>query len=252
VRMNSIFFAAALALSVAQQALAQTTLDQVFNEEGIERFLSEVPPEVGYLSRVKMMKGHLQASLKNAADGKPEDSQTHVHHPMEEIWPQLEPDLEKAGITDVKPALLAAEAAMKTGDPVLGRKAVEDAFRVLTQAERIAFKDMSAQELVPDVVAVLLRSAVIEYHEAFTDEKLSNLVEYHDGAFFVREAKNMLDTLAIDHQAKNPEAYAKMNKALEELFAAWPETVPPDTQVLPVVKMQTLVSIAELQLNKLR
>ena len=38
------------------------------------------------------------------------------------------------------------------------------------------------------IASTLLRTAVVEYHEAFEYSKISNLIEYQDGFFFVSQS----------------------------------------------------------------
>ena len=52
--------------------------------------------------------------------------------------------------------------------------------------------------------------------------------------------------------ARDPVALSRLQSSLTELKLGWPPEAPPAESVLPVTKMQALVSIIELQINKLR
>jgi hypothetical protein len=103
-----------------------------------------------------------------------------------------------------------------------------------------------------EAAALLLRSAVVEYHAAFEFTKLSNMVEYHDGAYFVIEARKLLAQAEPAYAKRSPENLTKLKESLAKLETAWPPESPAAELVMPVTKMQALVSIIELQLTRLQ
>jgi hypothetical protein len=226
--------------------------DRSFNEEAIMRYIHEAHPSIGFLVRLKMMRAHLSAGLEASDRGSIEESTIHVHHPMSEIWADLEPELVRRGITSLKEALLAAEKAADGKDLVLARKTLSEAMAAIDALEAETSNAAEFQSIQPDVFAVLLRTAVVEYHEAFEGQVLRNVHEYKDGYFFIREAQSILEKIGPGLQSKNPEGFAKMTEALAKLYQAWPSVTPPEKIALPILKMQALVTVAELQLNRLR
>jgi hypothetical protein len=253
-RIVAVMLAAGLSFPVSAQAEeAKTALDLIYNEEAINKVLAKSNPDIGFVARLRMMKGHMEASLLNLKNGQTKVALEHVHHPRTEILADLESELKSRNLAFVLDSVAAAEAAVESGDLQAGETAIRNAFSDLAKAEAsLDAAQLKSAGILQDVAITLLHIAVVEYHEAFEYSQISNIVEYQDGAFFLREAQSIIDLLAPDLKAKDPAAHAKMKSALAELAAAWPATAPPQTSVLPVTKMQALATIVELQLNKLR
>jgi hypothetical protein len=247
---KQLFTAAVVLFGLSGTGHADEAMDRQFNEEAIQRYLQETGPDVAYLVRLKMMKGHLKAAKFMLQAGDSSEAVTHVSHPMEEILPDLAPALAARNV-DLKPVLEKSIAAAASGNEADVVSSIDQSLVLISEAEQLALK-AGSEKLAPDVIAILLRTAVVEYHEAFEGTRLKNPVEYHDGAFFVNEARAMLADMEPSLRAKNEGAFTKMTETLEKLYKAWPETTPPQKLVLPVTKMQSLVTLAEIQLNKLR
>jgi hypothetical protein len=240
-----------LLLAVPSAVMADSKMDQIFNDEAIQRYLGEVDPAVGYITRLKMMKSHLAASILNLNAGRDQDASAHVAHPMKEIWTAMEPAMNAADAHELKAALLAAQNAVGKHDNAEIVARVDQANSIILRLEADAIKNLGDQNMLADVVAVLLRTAVVEYHEAFDGKTIKNLVEYHDGAFFVREAQAILESIGPGLQAKDSKTFAEMNETLGKLYAAWPTTGVPE-KVASVTRLQSLVTVAEIKLSSLR
>jgi hypothetical protein len=231
---------------------AQNPLDEVYNEEAINRVLAESNPDVGYLVRLTMMKAHLKASLSTMKNGLIAEGAEHVSHPRKEIYPDLEPDLKRHDAQGLNERLQLAEVSIKSGDTIKATQDINFAIEFIETAEQAVTSRKGTEHLVIDVISALLRTSVVEYHQAFEYSKLSNMVEYHDGAFFVAEAKVLLEGIAPSLESKDSKALTKLQDSFGKLAAAWPQEAPPQKSVLPVTRMQALVSVIDLQLNKLR
>jgi hypothetical protein len=245
---RALFCGATLLLAVPATSFADSKIDQVFNEAAIQRYLAEVSPKVGYITRLKMMKAHLSASVLNLNAGRHEDAHKHVSHPMDEIWAELESSMTDAEAVELKTAL---NDAMKAhGDAEIIAR-IEKANTIISRIEVELIKDLEDPNMLADVAAVLLRTAVVEYHEAFDGKTIKNLVEYHDGAMFVREVKVIMETIGPGLEAKDAAKFAEIQASLEKLYAAWPVPGVPE-KVVSVTKLQSLVTITEMRLSALR
>jgi hypothetical protein len=249
--VKAVLLGGALLLVTPSLSFAQTKMDQIFNDEAIQRYLAEADPAVGYITRLKMMRSHLTASVLNLNAGRREDAHAHVAHPMEEIWDGLEKALKPEDAAILKQSLIAAQTAVDSHDDAKSITHIDLTTSVLMRLEQAAIKDLKNPGMLTDVVAVLLRTAVVEYHEAFDGKTIKNLVEYHDGAMFVREAQATLETISPALEAKDPEAFAQTKATLEKLYAAWPLPGVPE-KVASVTKLQTLVTLTEIKLSALR
>ncbi len=241
----------ALILAAPSLSFADTKMDQIFNDEAIQRYLGEAAPVVSYLTRIKMKRSHLAASALNVNAGNQNDAHSHVEHPMEEIWDGLHNSMDPIKAEELKSALLAAQDAVKKHDNAESIAAIDRATTMLLKLEQEAIKDKNAPAVLAEVAAVMLRTAVVEYHEAFDGKKIKNMVEFHDGAMFVREVQAMMTIIGPALQAKDPEAFASLNGILDKLYAAWPLPGAPD-KIASVTRLQTLVSLAEIKLSALQ
>ena len=242
-----------LAGSAAWGEEPASPLDLIYNEEAIERVLAESHPDIGFLVRLKMMRAHFAASQLGWSHAAYAVAAEHVAHPRSEISGDLASALSERGLPDIASAFTAVEAAVKSGDAAAVDQAMKKVLDAIAEAEAsLGTERLNDPELLAEVASTLLRTAVVEYHEAFEYSKISNLIEYQDGFFFVSEARQIIEQLAPALNTRDPAAHRKMTQALADLSAAWPEAVPPESSVLPVTAMQALVTIIELQLNKLR
>jgi hypothetical protein len=227
-------------------------LDNVYNEEAIYRVLAERDPQVGYMTRLIMMKAHLKACLKMLADGDLKEAAEHVSHPRVEILGELEPELAKRNAGELVVRLAAAETELNKADASSAKNKVLDAMAYIDGLTKDVKSTGSYETVRVEVASILLRTAVVEYHEAFEYSKLSNMVEYHDGLFFVAEAKSLLQEIAPGLEQRDSAAHKKLFENLEKLSKAWPQDAPPRKAVLPATRMQAMVSIIDAQLGRLR
>jgi hypothetical protein len=232
---------------------APSKLDTMLNDEVIKTLLDEADPEAAFLVRLKMMRAHLAASEFTTGRGDDEEGLNHITHPRTEIYPEIEASMKAHGMADFGSMLDRLEAAFASNDTGARKAALQDVYAELDKAEAaIDPQAMADSAMLAESTALLLRAAVVEYHGAFEFSKLNNTVEYHDGAYFVVEARKLIDQLLPKLDKSDPGAVAKLKESFTNLEKAWPEETPPAELVMPVTKMQALVSIIELQLNKLQ
>ncbi len=228
-------------------------LDTMLNDEVIKALLDDANPEAAFLVRLKMMRAHLAASEFNTARGNHKEGLNHITHPRTEIYPEIEASMKAHGMADFGPVLDRLETTFASGGADARKAALQAVYAELDKAEAaIDPNAMADGKVLAEAAALLLRAAVVEYHGAFEFSKLSNTVEYHDGAYFVVEARKLIEGLLPKLGKSDPEALSKLKESFANLDKAWPAETPPAELVMPVTKMQALVSIIELQLNKLQ
>ena len=256
---NSIFAAAAMLILVTGSAAGpaanaqESNEDMLFNEKQIKALLDESQSDTAFLVRLKMMRAHFKAAAGALAHGNHAEAVMHITHPRTEIYPEIASALHSHGLKEFSGLLDGAERAFAGGNSEAMSSALEAAYAYLDKAE--ATVDGGSPDSIGirlDSATLLLRAAVIEYQQAFEYSALSNLVEYHDGAYFVDEARRLLDEMEPVLAARDPAGSAKLKQSLAALEQAWPPEEPPRESVLPFTKMQALVSIIELRINRLR
>jgi hypothetical protein len=237
----------------AQEQPDEANLSVTYNEEAVRKLLEKADPDIAFFARLKMMRGHLSAAVMMAGLGSTAEAREHVKHPSSEILPEIDGVLKERGLADLAPALDAVAHTLHGKDMKLMTQAIEQALVQIAKSEDTVPKaKLQANGILPDAIVLLLRTAVVEYNEAFEYGKIVNLVEYHDGAAFVREARKLLEGLEPALAARDAPALEKIKQSWNKLETAWPSAEPPKAAVLPVSKLLALVTIIELQLNKLR
>jgi hypothetical protein len=256
-RLTAIAFLAAFIVAVpsarAQEQPDPSKLSLTYNEAVVRKLLQQTDTDVAFLGRLKMMRGHLNVAIMNVEMGDRAEAHEHIMHPSTEILPEINEALKSYGLSSPAPSLAAIIEALHGKDIAVTRQAIDAALLEVGKGEvAIDPAKMNAGGIVPDTVVLLLRTAVTEYSQAFKYGKIVNLVEYHDGAAFVAEARKLLDKIQPTLAARDAKAVEKILQSWATLETAWPGAKPPEVTVLSVSKMLALVTIIELQLNKMR
>ena len=247
-----VFAIVTSAAPACAEGTGEGKLDELFNEEAVKALLDEAEPDTAFLVRLNMMRAHVKAAADFMALGKPEEARVHISHPRTEIYQELAGALRERGLPDLAGAMNEAEAAFASADQDRMKTAVAALLAGVNQAEASIAPDSGRDNRIYlDAAAQLLRTAVVEYNEAFEYGKISKVVEYHDGLYFAAEARKLIESMAPAYAARNATTWSKLQMTLAELEKAWPPEAPPAQSILPVTKMQALVSIIELQINRL-
>lgn len=189
---------------------------------------SKMPRDQQLLGRLLLMLGHFRVGeeLLNAGDVKA--AMPHFHHPVEEIYKTVRPDLFRRGVRGFKPKLDAVMKASEAGDAAATLAGLKGARAAVGETiGKIDPRWKSSPRFVLDVVAALAQSAAEEYEEAVKDGRIANVVEYEDGRGFIAEAKALLDAHAAVLKAGDAAAFDAADKELAALGAVWPTLKPP-------------------------
>lgn len=228
--------------------------DEGFNAHVLEELFHNVDPDTALFARLRQMRGHLDAAQELYAAGDREHVLDHIRHPVEEVYGEIAAELAKRGHPGFLDVLTALDATYSAGKPDAD---IAVAFANVVEAIATAEATIPKSKLVSpsftlDTIALLLRSAALEYKEAYEHMRITNVIEYHDGRGFVREARAMLDEIGPALKARDPQSYATMLAAFAELETAWPTAMPPDRPVKPRTVLHGFVSLVELHANRLR
>lgn len=187
------------------------------------------------MTQLGLMKGHLIVGRELIEQGKPEQAESHIGHPIEEIYGSIEGQLQARNVQDFRPTLVKAEELVRANpnDPQL-QAAVEDAIAAVDQAIEAGVPAAQRQspEFVLAVMDGLLNTAKEEYEAAIADGKIVEALEYQDSMGFVVYADSLYDSVADQVSQTNPEAAKAIQTNLTELQAAWPSVVPPQSPAM--------------------
>jgi len=190
--------------------------------------------DVDYLTQLGLIKGHLLVAQELIEQGQPAQAEPHIAHPVEEIYANVEDQLQARQVQDFRPTLVQAEDLVKSrpNDPQL-KTAVQDAIAAVDQAmEAVPAQQRQSPALTLQVMDGLLATAQEEYEAAIANGKIAEAIEYQDSRGFVLQAEDLYSQVASQINQANPEAGKAIQTNLSELKAAWPSVIPPQTPVM--------------------
>ena len=252
-------FTGALLVGTPTAIFAQTPAEHAehetlsYNVEVVEKLLEKADPDVAFLARIHMMQGHLNAAIYAVGKGDLVEARQHIIHPVSEIMPDIVRVLKERNLEDPTPILNNIVRLLETGKKDQIEAAMYDAIVPISDLQySIETSKMVLDRIIADTVVLLLRTAVMEYNEAFKEDKITSIVEYHDGSAFVTEAATLILDFKYEWATRNPEAFSQLDHSLKELQTAWPSEVPPSDAVIPLTRMLSLVTVIDEQIGQIR
>ena len=199
--------------------LAQATTEGGEGGEGGEAGAAAAPAAedaaTGYLPMLLLIEGHLQVGVALYRDGKPDLAITHMKHPKDEIYTELEAELTEYGAAGFATELDSLAAAVEAGKPVAE---VDAAFAaVVAKISDAKAKGDTAPRNVFNAIVTTVRIAADEFGIGIVDGKVANLHEYQDAWGFILASKDSATRLAA---SDDPDVKAAAEKTLAALAEA--------------------------------
>ncbi|MDD9964150.1 MAG: hypothetical protein F4048_03075 [Gammaproteobacteria bacterium] len=210
--------------------------------------------DVGYLTQLGLIRGHLWVGYALYQRELPLLSETHMKHPQEEIYASMVPEFNARGCDGFANDLESLTAA------VAARAAQEEVAAIyegLTAS--IARCEQSASTNDPAVLAKvienLLRTAGVEYQIGVIDGVIDNLHEYQDAWGFTQVAHAWARSAAFADSASAAAVAAQLQDIIAGLEGLWPSLNPQgdvDEDAARLFGAAARVQIAALPLRTLR
>ncbi len=191
--------------------------------------------DIDYLVKLGLMKGHLKVAKELLEMGNAEAAEPHIGHPVEEIYVDVEDQLQERGVPAFKETLIRLQDLVKSkpNDPQIQVEfdktvvAIDGAIATLPEAQR------QSPAFVLQVIDGLLNTASAEYTAAIANGKITEAIEYQDSRGFVDYAANGLyPTIEAKLTENNPQVNQQIKGSLAELQKAWPSVMPPEMPVM--------------------
>ncbi len=197
-----------------------------------------------YLTSLGLMKGHLMVAKQLMEQGKYEEAEPHVGHPVEELYGDIEPQLSKRNVADFKVTLNQFHDGIKTNPKSDQMKGLyENSMTAIdTAIAAVSPEKLQSPETILPVINGLLKTANAEYKAAIANNKIVELIEYQDSMGFVAYAEELYQPIAKTMSEQYPEKHETITTTLEELKTAWPSVNAPDTPVMSPEKVDELVT----------
>ncbi len=236
---------------VAKKVITQAQFDQVKDMVTIEDIeLTGEAKDVDYMTKLGLMKGHLLVAKELLDLKKPDQAEPHIGHPVEEIYADVEDQLNERKVREFKTSLIALQDLIKAGAKDTAK--VDTEFKISVQSVEGAIANLPDTQrkdpkFVLQVINGLLDTANSEYSAAIADGKISQAIEYQDSRGFVAYANDLYKGIAPAMQKDSPDSHKAITSAMADLTKAWPSPLPPAKPV----KMPDAVSklIKDIEMN---
>jgi hypothetical protein len=234
---------------VSKQVVSQTQFDQIKEMVTIEDIqLTGEAKDVDYMTKLGLMKGHLLVAKELLDLKKPAQAEPHIGHPVEEIYADVEDQLNERKVKEFKTSLIALQDLVKAGakDPTkvdvefkTSVQSVEGAIAGLPEAQR---KD---PKFVLQIINGLLDTASSEYGASIADGKIAQIIEYQDSRGFVAYANTLYKAIAPAVAKDKPEVDKAITTTMAELSKAWPSPIAPAVPVKSTDAVTKLIKTIE-------
>ncbi|MBD2101531.1 helix-hairpin-helix domain-containing protein [Leptolyngbya sp. FACHB-261] len=238
---------------VSKNVINQEQFDQIkdlVTTEDIE--LTGEAKDVDYMVKLGLMKGHLMVAKELLDLNQPKQAEPHIGHPVEEIYVDVEDQLNERGVKEFKTTLINFQDLVKSkpSDPEVAQtykssmSAVDEAIQALPETQR------QDPKFVLQVINGLLDTANSEYTAAIADGKIAAAIEYQDSRGFVLYAQQLYKLIADPMSQNQPEAHKAIEANLTSLIKAWPAAIAPATPVVSAADLTKQVKAIETQSAK--
>lgn len=238
---------------VSKKVITQEQFDQIKDMVTIEDVvLTGVAKDVDYMTKLGLMKGHLFVAKELLDLQKPDQAEPHIGHPVEEIYVDVEDQLNERNVKEFKTNLISLQDLVKSQPKNVkvgsnfeaSMQSVDEAIAALPTAQR------QSPEFVLQVVNELLDAANSEYGAAIANGKIAAAIEYQDSRGFVNYANTLYEGISSQMAKENPEAHKAIVASMPELTKAWPSAVAPTIVVKTPEQVDQLIKTIEQNSQK--
>lgn len=233
---------------VAKKVITQTQFEQIKDLVTIaDVTLTGVAKDIDYMTKLGLMKGHLIVAGELMALQKPKQAEPHIGHPVEEIYVDVEDQLQERGVKEFKSTLINLQDLVKS-TPKSDR--VQPSFQAATQAvdgaiAALPLAQRQSGTFLLQVINGLLDTAGTEYVASIADGKIAQIIEYQDSRGFVLYADELYKGIENQMKQGKPEAHQTIASSMTKLRQAWPAPTAPAVPAISVKEVVTLIKSIE-------
>ena len=240
---------------VSKKVITQPQFDQIKDMVTVEEVvLTGEAKDIDYMTKLGLMKGHLLVAKELLDQNQPKQAQPHIGHPVEEIYIDVEEQLEERKVKEFKSNLVSLTDLVKSNPKdakiktnfTTSVQAVDSAIAALPTEER------SKPEFVLQVINGLLDAANSEYGAAIANGKITAPIEYQDSRGFIVYSQELYKGISSQMTQEHPESHKAIDTAFMELVKVWPTAIPPVQAVSTPEDVTKLVKIIEENTQKVR
>lgn len=191
-----------------------------------------VSQDADYMAVLGLMKGHLLVAKELIDKGDYEGAEPHIGHPVEELYSNIEADLEARGVPEFRSQLNALhELVMATPTDAKTASAYDTAMASIDGAIA-AIPSQTSPEFVKAVLSDILATAEQEYEGSIANGQFAEVIEYQDSRGFVLYANDFYAQAMPTLAKADATGSQTIADNLAALKAAWPEVTPPPAPVM--------------------
>lgn len=233
---------------VSKKVITQEQFNQIKDLVSVQEVvLTGEAKDIDYMTKLGLMKGHLLVAKELLDQNQPKQAEPHIGHPVEEIYVDIEEQLNERQVKEFKTTLVSLQNLVKSNPKnatvktnfAASVQAVDGAIAILPAAQR------SKPGFVLQVINELLDAANSEYGAAIANGKVSAAIEYQDSRGFVLYVNELYKGMDSQVAPANPEAHKAIDASLAELTKVWPAAIPPTTPVKTPEDVTKLVKTIE-------
>jgi hypothetical protein len=240
---------------VSKKVITQPQFDKIKDIVTVEEVvLTGEAKDIDYMTKLGLMKGHLLVAKELLDQNQPKQAQPHIGHPVEEIYVDIEEQLNERKVKEFKSNLVGLTDLVKSNPKdakiktnfITSVQAVDSAIAILPTEER------SKPEFVLQVINGLLDAANSEYGAAISNGKITAPIEYQDSRGFIVYSQELYKAISSQMVQEYPESHKAIDTALVELVKVWPTAIPPAQAVKTPEDVTKLVKIIEENTRKIQ
>lgn len=229
---------------VSKKVITQEQFNQIKDSVTIEDVvLTGVAKDVDYMTKLGLMKGHLLVAKELLDLQKPDQAEPHIGHPVEEIYVDVEDQLNERNVKEFKTTLISLQDLVKSTpkDAKVGTNFTTSMQSVNTAIQVLPENQRSSPAFVLQVIGELLDASNAEYEAAIANNKITEIIEYQDSRGFVNYANTLYEGISNQMAKENPEAHKAIQASMSELTKAWPTATAPSAPVMTPERVSQLV-----------
>ena len=236
---------------VTKKLISQAQYEQIKDMVTIEDIvLTGVAKDVDYLTKLGLMKGHLLVAKELLDLQKPAQAEPHIGHPVEEIYVDVEDQLNERNVPEFKTSLISLQDLVKAKSAKVDTNFTASEKSIDTAISALPADRRTSPEFVLQVINGLLDTANSEYTAAIANGKISAAIEYQDSRGFVKYAEELYKGISSQVAATDAETDKAIATNMSELSKSWPAVIPPATPVNPPAAVTQLIKTIEKESQK--
>ncbi|MBW4627873.1 MAG: helix-hairpin-helix domain-containing protein [Brasilonema octagenarum HA4186-MV1] len=239
---------------VSKKVITQEQFDKIKEQVTTQEVvLTGEPKDVDYMTKLGLMKGHLLVAKELLDQNQPKKAEPHIGHPVEEIYVDVEDQLNERKVKEFKTSLVSLQDFVKSNpkspkiktDFTSSMQAVDGAVNALPADQR------SQPRFTLQVINGLLDAANSEYTAAIANGKISAEIEYQDSRGFVNYADDLYKGISSKVAKDYPQESKGIEASIAELIKVWPSAIAPAKPVKTPEDVTKLVKTIEENSQKI-